>query len=74
MQASIAAKTACPKCRGKMERGFVLDYTYGARVASTWIEGAPEQGWTGVRVRGKKSLQIEADRCTSCGFLEFYAK
>lgn len=57
-----------------MERGFVLDYTYGSRVASTWIEGAPEQGWTGVRLKGKRALQVEADRCSSCGFLEFYAK
>jgi len=30
----------CPKCKGGMEQGFVLDGIYGGRVVSRWAPGA----------------------------------
>ena len=38
----------CPKCHGRMEQGFVLDQTYGARVVSHWAAGPPLKSfWAG---------------------------
>ncbi len=66
--------TDCPKCRGTMEPGFVLDHTYGENRQSTWVEGPPERSfWTGLKTRGKERLVITTHRCTSCGYLESYA-
>jgi len=66
----------CQKCDGEMEAGFVPDYGYLSEGAqSQWIEGEPEKSfWTGIVQKGKRILLIESYRCTSCGFLEFYAK
>jgi predicted nucleic-acid-binding Zn-ribbon protein len=64
----------CPKCRRVMEQGFIADASYGAILIGSWLEGAPEKGWTGsVKMKGKRKLHITAYRCTSCGYLEFYA-
>ena len=64
----------CVKCGGEMEEGFVLDNTYGARLQSEWIEGAPERSrWTGIKLKGKEQLPIVTFRCTRCGYLESYA-
>jgi hypothetical protein len=64
----------CPKCKAKMERGFVLDQTYGGRFPAKWVEGEPERTiWLGVRLKGKRSLELATYRCTSCGYVESYA-
>ena len=42
------ADSACPKCRGEMEPGFLVDHTYGEAGASEWVEGPVEASrWTG---------------------------
>lgn len=65
----------CPKCGKSMEEGFVLDNTYGSRSASAWVEGEPEKSvWVGVKLHGKKAIEIAAFRCTGCGYIEQYAK
>ena len=65
----------CPKCRGKMEEGFIKDQAHGAVYASKWVEGQPEQSfWTGTKTRGKHQVQIITYRCVGCGYLESYAK
>lgn len=66
----------CPKCRGKMEEGFVPDLIkYGAVAQSTWIEGAPERSlWAGMKTKGKKHFKVTTLRCSGCGYLEHYAK
>lgn len=65
----------CPKCRGRMEPGFVLDQTYGSMAQSAWIEGAPEPSfWTGVRLKGRERIPVMTHRCTACGYLESYAR
>ena len=45
----------CPKCRHKMDEGFIMDESHGAVHASKWVEGPPEKSfWTGTKTRGKK--------------------
>ena len=71
----MASSEACPKCGGRMEQGFVLDNTYGARVVSQWAPGAPRKSfWTGTKVADKDLIPIGTFRCASCGFLEMYAR
>jgi len=58
-----------------MTKGFVLDVKDGgSRAVSTWVEGAPEKRWYGLKVSGKPQHEIETWRCSRCGFLESYAK
>ena len=65
----------CPKCGKSMQEGFVLDNTYGSRIVSGWVEGEPQKSiWVGVKLEGKKPIEITAYRCTGCGFIESYAK
>jgi hypothetical protein len=69
------AEPTCPKCRGEMEPGFVVDHTYGAAGASEWVEGPTEASfWTGVKLRGRDRRRIETLRCVGCGYLELYAR
>jgi hypothetical protein len=65
----------CPKCRGSMAEGFVVDNTYGGHSVSGWFEGKPQKSiWVGVKLNGRKPLEIQTWRCTRCGFLENYAR
>jgi len=69
------AQHTCPKCQASMMRGWVLDNTYGSRAVSAWVEGEPKKSiWVGVRLDGKKPIEIESWRCVRCGFVEQYAK
>jgi hypothetical protein len=64
----------CPKCRGEMEQGFVVDRTYGAQLVSQWAKGAPVKSfWTGTKLPDEE-LPIGTYRCSSCGYLEAYAR
>lgn len=64
----------CPKCQGSMASGFILDNTDSGYKSSSWIEGAPEKSrWLGLKLRGKRRIEVETWRCTRCGFLESYA-
>ena len=64
----------CPKCSGRMENGFVIDYTHGATLQSQWAEGEPVRSfWTGLKLKGKEKHKISTYRCTKCGYLESYA-
>ena len=66
----------CPKCSGEMQRGFVLDNSYGARLISHWVPGGPEKSfWNGTKWTDEEThIPIAAFRCASCGFLESYAR
>jgi uncharacterized protein (UPF0212 family) len=65
---------ACPKCSGRMEQGFILDNTYGARIVSHWVAGAPLKSfWAGTKVPAV-TVPVGAYRCATCGFLEMYAR
>ena len=65
----------CPQCRERMEQGFVLDTGHGgARMEAKWIQGVPEKSfWTGIKVKDKKQINIQAYRCPRCGLLAHYA-
>jgi Domain of unknown function (DUF6487) len=66
----------CPKCNGQMEQGFVVDNAHGGRVVvSHWAAGPPQKSfWFGTKLPDEKLLSIGTFRCTSCGFLESYAR
>ena len=58
-----------------MEDGFLLDRAQGARTQSTWVEGAPAPSfWNGLKLKGLRQLPVTTQRCTSCGYLESYAR
>jgi DNA-directed RNA polymerase subunit RPC12/RpoP len=65
---------ACPRCQGSMEEGYILDESYGRRLPSKWVEGAPEYWLWNLKVRGKRQLVLTTYRCRQCGFLESYAR
>jgi len=65
----------CPKCRGHMKQGFVLDVTHGGRGISQWAAGTPQKSfWVGTKLPEEKLIPIGVFRCESCGFLESYAR
>ena len=67
--------TACPKCRGQMEPGFLLDKSHFDRPLPTeWLEGQPEVSiWTGLKTKGRDRFPVRTNRCTTCGYLESFA-
>jgi len=65
----------CSKCGGTLEQGFVIDSTYGANLVSRWAPGAPQRSfWVGTKKPEHMLVPIGAFRCSSCGFLEHYAR
>lgn len=69
------ADPSCPKCKGEMEPGFLVDHTYGSAAASEWVEGPVEASiWTGVKLRGRERRRVDTFRCVRCGYLECYAR
>jgi hypothetical protein len=66
----------CPKCQTEMEAGWVMDRGHGDFVRlATWVQGEPERSfWMGMKVSGKKQLQVQTFRCPQCGYLESYAR
>ena len=71
----MSAPQRCPKCGSGMKQGFVLDNIPGGRIVSQWAEGAPLKSfWTGTKLPDEDFIPIGAYRCSSCGFLELYAR
>ena len=64
---------SCPKCHSEMERGFVVDMGLGAKPFSQWTRGRPPKGviW---KAKPDDMLPIGTYRCSSCGYLESYAR
>jgi predicted nucleic-acid-binding Zn-ribbon protein len=65
----------CPKCKGLMEAGFILDRGhYNTGTVNIWVEGEPVKSfWTGLKVNDKQQFQVRTFRCVNCGYLESYA-
>lgn len=62
----------CPRCKGSMEEGFIIDLAGSGVAQSTWSEGPPESSfWQGKKV--KSARKISTYRCEGCGYLESYA-
>ncbi len=58
----------CPKCEGKMVKGYIADRTY--------TNIPKKQAWTeGDKARtGRKSKDVAAYCCEQCGYIELYAE
>ena len=64
----------CPKCRSRMEEGFIQDAGQHGIQIPKWIEGTPEKSfWAGVKTKGKRQHEVRTYRCSRCGYLEAYA-
>ncbi|MCA8973269.1 MAG: hypothetical protein KDC98_01040 [Planctomycetes bacterium] len=81
----MTERLSCPKCGGTLEQGIVLDVEDTHRFGETlhqarWVKIEPEEiksGWLSHALKGisgRPQYQVEADRCTACGFLESYAR
>ena len=71
---------SCPDCGSPMEAGFLVDHGESevARPGS-WIEGVPEAAKflgmkVGLKLKGKRRIEITALRCRRCGVLKLYAR
>ncbi len=65
----------CAKCNSRMEDGILLDRGHGYIYAASWVAGPVDKSWlTGMRLKGKSTLDVRTYRCTACGYLESYAK
>lgn len=71
----MTATLECPRCRGRMEAGFVVDRQHhGQPGTQSWFEGTPQRSfWTGVRTKGLETYPVTTHRCPRCGYLESYA-
>jgi hypothetical protein len=67
--------TECLRCRGRMERGLILDRGESNMAnEQKWIEGTPERRWWGaIKTSGRESFPVRTFRCERCGWLESYA-
>jgi len=65
----------CPRCRGRMEPGYVLDRSHGGSYTTqSWIEGEAEKSfWFGLKTGGREKFGVQTFRCEKCGYLEAYA-
>jgi len=67
--------SGCPKCKGEMVRGYVPDYSHAQRYIGRWHEGKPKKSFFyTTKTPDTEGIPIRTYRCSSCGYLEFYAK
>ena len=70
-----APALVCPKCDSPMVQGFIADFGHAHITVSTWVEGPPEKSfWYGTKVPAARCVPIGTFRCSTCGFLESYAR
>lgn len=62
----------CPKCKGAMEDGYIVDSTYGAMVEGEWGQGAHKPHWL-KGTEGKRFVTVTFC-CVDCGLLESYVR
>ena len=65
----------CPRCRGNMSEGFVIDLGDHNRTdGQKWIKGEPERSiWAGLKTTDRDAYSVTTYRCDRCGYLESYA-
>jgi hypothetical protein len=70
-----ASSLRCPKCSQPMVEGFIPDLNYQAVAMTMWVEGRAQPSfWSGVGAQWERSIPIGSFRCSSCGYLECYAR
>jgi hypothetical protein len=58
-----------------MDQGFIVDQGYGTRTVSSWAQGPPQKSfWSGTKLPDEGVVPIATYRCSSCGYLEAYAR
>lgn len=64
----------CPKCRGEMEQGFLVDHgNANSSLVSIWASGRPKKSvWQVTKI--EDAIPVGTFRCSQCGFLESYAR
>ena len=69
-------RATCPKCGKAMQRGHLPDVAHGQVLQGTWASGDPEPRTFigGIKWKRKEQVPLTAYRCTSCGFVELYAR
>jgi hypothetical protein len=64
----------CPKCSGEMQEGLVVDLNYAGILQSMWVEDQAGKSVGPGPTDGKRKLKTITYRCSSCGYLDSYAK
>ena len=65
----------CPKCAGSMELGFIVDKDHGGQTVSKWSPGTPVKSfWQGTKIDRELIIPVGTYRCSTCGFLEAFAR
>jgi hypothetical protein len=63
----------CLKCGQAMDQGFLVDHARNQIRVSEWAPGAPRKSfWSGTKITDP--IPVATFRCTSCGYLESYAR
>jgi predicted nucleic-acid-binding Zn-ribbon protein len=64
----------CPKCHNQMEQGAILDHLPGGARILGWVKGVPRKSWWRGIYSEVTDIPIGSFRCTTCGYLELYAR
>ena len=64
----------CSKCSGEMQEGLVVDLNYGGILQSMWVEDQAGKSVGSVTTDGKRKVKTVTYRCSSCGYLDSYAR
>lgn len=71
----MSVASTCPKCKGAMVQGHSVEFTSANILVGFWIEGPARKSWLGAQVPPEEArIPIAHFRCSSCGFLESYAR
>ena len=71
----MALALNCSKCNGQMEEGLVVDLNYKGTIPSMWVEDQTAAGESAVVVdTHKRKVRTITYRCSSCGYLDSYAR
>lgn len=69
-----ADKRKCPECGGRMEPGFLPEYTRNRVAHPFWVSGELEQTLGMLKKEGHDFRRVVTWRCTGCGLLRSYAE
>lgn len=73
MSTMAGHKRECPKCRGSMDLGFMLDHAHSGYGMPTFVMGPLRKRWWGIQIKGQPKFDVVSFRCSRCGFLESHA-
>lgn len=69
-----AQSLKCPRCKGPLESGYVLDRRAGGKYQlSIWSPGEPKKSLFKTVKANKGAVPVRTYRCGDCGYLESYA-